>query len=116
MLVSDRVTSRYLLFDEAMRLHGWINKSTDEVKPAGIDYVAGKYIERPYDGIQVFSPSVIERMRSDGLSGKFSIIDFYLDRANSLNIVGKEMQGLKMLDIGKPETLVQADEFLKNNC
>lgn len=116
MLVSDRVSSRYLLFDNDMRLHGWINKATGALKPEGFDYVHGKYIERPYDGIQVFSPSIINRMRTDGLNGKFSIVDFYLDRADSLNIIGMEMPGMVMLDIGKPDTLVMADEFLKNNC
>ena len=30
LLVSQRQTSRYLLLDDANRLHGWINKSTGE--------------------------------------------------------------------------------------
>ena len=34
LLVSERKTSRYLLFDDDYHLHGWINKSTGEVKPA----------------------------------------------------------------------------------
>ena len=35
LLVSERQTSRYLLFDGQYRLHGWTNKSTGEVKPQG---------------------------------------------------------------------------------
>lgn len=112
MLVSNRQSSRYLLFNDQMRLQGWVNKITNATKPDKFDYIEGQYVERPYDGIQVFSHSVIERMMDDGLTGKFSIIDFYLNRVNNLKIVGQEMPGLMMLDIGKPETLVVAKEFL----
>ena len=44
LLVSERKTSRYLLFDDDYHLHGWINKSTGEVKPAGFDYRETKYM------------------------------------------------------------------------
>ena len=43
MLVSRRITSRYLLFDDNNLLCGWINKTTGEVKPAGLKYEEGKY-------------------------------------------------------------------------
>ena len=41
MLVSRRITSRYLLFDDNNLLCGWINKTTGEVKPAGLKYEEG---------------------------------------------------------------------------
>ena len=47
LLVSERKTSRYLLFDDDYHLHGWINKSTGEVKPAGFDYRETKYGNSP---------------------------------------------------------------------
>lgn len=116
LLVSDRVTARYLLFDNNDRLHGWINKSTGATKPTDFIYQSGEYKERPYDGIQVISHSVIQRMQRDGLSGKFSIIDFYLNRVDSMKISEIEFPDMQMLDVGKPDTLIQADDFLKKYC
>lgn len=56
LLVSERKTSRYLLFDDDYHLHGWINKSTGEVKPAGFDYRETKYRELAFGGIHIISP------------------------------------------------------------
>ena len=39
LLVSERKTSRYLLFDDSYNLHGWINKSTQEIKPEGFNFL-----------------------------------------------------------------------------
>lgn len=36
LLVARRSTSRYLLFDSQLRLHGWVNKLTGELRPAGL--------------------------------------------------------------------------------
>ena len=38
LLVSSRKTVRYLLFDDANRLCGWINKETLQTKPEGFVY------------------------------------------------------------------------------
>lgn len=43
LLVSQRQTSRYLLLDDANRLHGWINKSTGETKPEGFSFQERQY-------------------------------------------------------------------------
>ena len=36
LVVSERTTQRYLLFDNAMRLHGWTNIATGELRPADL--------------------------------------------------------------------------------
>lgn len=36
LVVSERTTQRYLLFDNAMRLHGWTNIDTGELRPADL--------------------------------------------------------------------------------
>lgn len=75
MLVSRRITSRYLLFDGNNLLCGWINKTTGEVKPAGLKYEEGKYREYAYSGIQAINPLLLNKGMKPG---KYSIIDFYL--------------------------------------
>ncbi|MBO7248538.1 MAG: NTP transferase domain-containing protein, partial [Bacteroidales bacterium] len=45
LLVSSRETSRYFLFNDRMRLVGWINKSTGEVK-SPFPEIAGQPVEK----------------------------------------------------------------------
>ena len=113
LLVSQRQTSRYLLLDDANRLHGWINKSTGEVKPAGFDYRETKYRELAFGGIHIISPSLFHLMDDGQWDGKFSIIPFYLSACTKVHIQGYPLQGFLWFDIGKPETLAQAEEYYK---
>lgn len=108
LLVSQRKTSRYLLFNENDLLCGWINKETMETKPTGFRYEEGKYKEYAYSGIQVISPSILKYLPK----GKYSIIDFYLSMCHKINIQCYEEDDLQLIDIGKPETLEKAEEFL----
>lgn len=108
LLVSHRQTSRYLLFDESDSLCGWINKSTMETKPAGFRYEAGRYQEYAFSGIQAVSPSLFKYLPS----GNYSIIDFYLSVCRDISIQCYAEDDLQLIDIGKPETLEKAEEFL----
>ena len=112
LLVSERNTSRYLLFDNRYNLHGWINKSTGEVKPEGFSYQAGEFKELAFGGIHVISPSLFRLMDTPQWTGKFSIIPFYLSICRQAQIQGYPLQGFQWFDIGKPETLAQAEAYL----
>lgn len=111
LLVSERKTSRYLLFDDSYHLHGWINKSTGEVKPETFSYHEGDFKELAFGGIHVISPSLFRYMETKEWDGKFSIIPFYLSVCQQTQIKGFPLQNFRWLDIGKPETLKQAEEF-----
>ena len=78
LVVSERDTFRYLLFDDNLRLNGWINEKTGETKPVGISQ-PDLYKKLAFSGIQVLSPAVFELMKE--LKPKFSIMDFYLSSA-----------------------------------
>ncbi len=110
LLVKERVTQRYLLFNDQNSLNGWINKSTGETKPAGVDYKQGVYQELAFGGVHVISPLIFDLLEkfAHGQS-KFSIIPFYIDQCTRHNIQGFQPQeSYKWLDVGKPETLEQA--------
>lgn len=112
LLVSERKTSRYLLFDDDYHLHGWINKSTGEVKPAGFDYRETKYRELRLRRYPHHLPLPLPPDGQDGQwNGKFSIIPFYLSACTKVHIQGYPLQGFRWFDIGKPETLAQAEEY-----
>lgn len=109
LLVNQRQTSRYLLFDDDDMLCGWVNKDTMETKPIGFRYEEGEYQEYAYSGIQVVSPILFKYMPK----GKYSIIDFYLSLCHKVKFQCYVEDDLQLMDIGKPETLEKAEEFLR---
>lgn len=111
LLVSPRESSRCLLFDEKNRLCGWQNRETGEVKSPYPDFTPTLHTGYAFSGIHVISPEIFEHM--DEWTGKFSIIDFYLSICAKTNIQAYPLDNLQLLDIGKPETLVKAEEWLK---
>lgn len=111
LLASPRKTIRYLLFDDENLLRGWINKNTLQTKPEGFIYRAGQYREYAFSGIHVISPSLFRYM--DRWQGKFSIMDFYLQTCREARLGGYLTEQLRLIDIGKPETLAKAEEFIK---
>ena len=110
LLVSWRKTKRYLLFDDNMRLVGWTNIETGEVKSPYPDIDPKKCHMYAFAGIHAISPRLIKTM--DSLPDRFGIIDFYLNACATHNIIGYAKDDLKLMDIGKLDTLAQAEEFL----
>ena len=112
LLASKRQTIRYLLFNTDDRLRGWINKNTLQTKPEGFQYLPEHYREYAFSGIHVASPSLFQYM-NEQWQGKFSIMDFYLNTCQQAQIGGFLKNELQLIDIGKPDTLKKAEEFLK---
>lgn len=110
LLVSERNTFRYLLFDENGRLKGWINEKTGQVKSPYPDLDPATCRKYAFAGIHTFSPSLFPEMAA--WPDKFSIIDFYLSVCHRAHIQAVCRPDLKLLDIGKPETLPLAGDFL----
>ena len=110
VLVKDRITSRYFVFDDDYRLQGWINKSTGETRPAAFVHREGLN-ELAFGGIHVISPSIFEPLEeySQG-QAKFSITPFYVDECHTHLIMGYIQDSpYTWLDVGKPETLKDAE-------
>lgn len=110
LLVSKRKTSRYLLFNKENKLCGWRNRETGEVKSFYPYFEPEQYNEYAFSGIHVLSPKIFEKM--EDWTGKFSIIQLYLSICGRNDIHAFPVDNLKILDIGKPETLALADEWL----
>ena len=111
LVVSSRQTKRYLLFDEERRLHGWTNIETGEVKSPyqGLDPSALKMLA--FSGIHVISPSVFPLFET--MPARFGIIDFYLKYCHQCTFLGYEKKDLQLMDVGKLDTLDQAETFIK---
>lgn len=130
LLVSWRKTKRYLLFNDNMLLVGWVNIETGEVRSpypelkhelAKLEFpitvgdepmrLAGHYHMFAFSGIHTFSPRMFPLMI--GYPEKFPIMDFYLQQCNKTAICGYVMDGLKLMDVGKLDTLDQANAFVQ---
>jgi NDP-sugar pyrophosphorylase family protein len=112
VVVSRRETSRYLLFDDALRLKGWTNIHTGEVRSPFQTSEAELCQKLAFSGIHVISPAIFGLMES--WKGKFSIIDFYLDVAARCRIKGYIPMDFEMIDVGKLDSLHEAEELLKH--
>lgn len=135
LLVSRRKTQRYLLFDNAMRLMGWMNIKTGEVKSpfpwlreseftidenlkvsaqpnSPLSNLNCQLNAYAFSGIHSLSPKLFPLM--ERFPDRFSIIDFYLSVCHRSHIVGLPKDDLQLLDVGKLDTLEQAEQFLGN--
>lgn len=111
LLVSERKTQRYLLFDESMRLVGWINEATGQVKSPYPDLQPDKCRRFAFSGIHQIDPVLFPRF--EVWPAKFSIIDFYLSICRDVPVYGHLQEGFRLMDVGKLDTLTQAELFLK---
>ena len=111
LLVSDRPTQRYLLFDDDLRLRGWTNLATGEVRSPYPDLDPARLHRLAFAGIHCFSPRLLPHMAD--WPARFSIIDFYLKVCAEADIRACVQPGLRLLDVGKVDSLRQAETFLQ---
>ncbi len=112
LVVSQRETSRYLLFDDDMRLVGWTNVKTGEVKTPYDNLDVARCKRLAFSGIHVMSPELMDRMKT--WQDRFGIIDFYLDQCDKADIRALALPDLHLLDVGKIDSLAEAQHFLKD--
>lgn len=110
LLVSWRKTKRYLLFDDTMRLVGWTNIETGEIKSPYPNLDPKKCQMFAFAGIHTLSPRLLTAM--DDFPDRFGIIDFYLKACAKYDIRGYVKYDLRLMDIGKLDTLAKAEQFL----
>lgn len=114
LVVSDRPTRRYLLFNDDMRLVGWTDTSTGEVRSPFQGLDASKCRKLAFAGIHNLSPRIFEVMRKSGFTGRFPVMDFYLTVCAAYPIYGVLAENLQLVDAGKLESLALAEEIIKN--
>lgn len=103
--VSKRKTSRYLLLGPYGRLRGWRNTKTgEEIIPSPHDNL----VEKAYSCVALFEYDVFNHMAR---TGKFSLIDLYLDLTAEQTILGFDHTGDRWVDVGKPEAVAIAESI-----
>ena len=106
LAVSDRKSSRKLLFNPEMVLRGWVNVETGEQRLA--EFNKG-FKPLAFSGIHCMNPAIFGKIKR---IGKFSIMEEYLDLMHTEKIHGFEHQA-KLIDVGRPESIVEAEKYFK---
>ena len=109
VVVSERETQRYLLFDEEGRMKGWTNVKTGEVRSPFGDIDPDRYRKLAFAGIHLMSPAIFDAFDKLGFGDRFSIMDFYIRACAAYPIYAAVPSGFQMVDVGKKETLSEAE-------
>lgn len=112
IVVSERETKRYFLFNEDMRLVGWTNEATGEVRSPYRDLNAAACRKLAFSGIHLISKDIFGVFEKEKAGERFSITDFYINICADYPIYGYVPDNLRLMDIGKQETLSLAESFL----
>lgn len=114
LLVSERETSRYLIFNGCGRMTGWENVKTGEKRsPYGALDESDCY-PLAFGGIHIINPSIFPYLEEySGNNDKFSITPFYTDYCAWLDIRGfKPSNAYNWVDIGRIESLRIAENIV----
>jgi hypothetical protein len=138
VVVSERETQRYLLFDQTSRLCGWTNIATGEVRPASLashlhnlqrsdlqpngrstgaaDLPHSDLSPLAFSGMQLLNPRIFDHMDEFAqLKGdKFSLIDLYVYLAEKEILRAFIPENYRMMDVGKINQLSEAESFAQS--
>ncbi|WP_312557413.1 nucleotidyltransferase family protein [Empedobacter brevis] len=108
LAVSDRNSSRKLYFNEQNELKGWRNlKTTEEIKAVNsLDNLRNL----AFSGIHVIHPNLFDKITE---KGKFSIMKVYMDLMKTESILGFDHSGGVLIDVGRPESVIEAEQYFK---
>ena len=116
LLTQDRETNRKLLFDTENQLVGWMNKAEGQFKWVDEDRsgvstgsTTLSYNEMAFSGLHFFRSDLFAEFEVK----RSSVIDLYLNLAKTHRIISKPIQPAYWFDLGKPEQLETAENYLK---
>lgn len=106
LAVAKRNSSRHFLFNDELLLCGWENTATGEKKQPRSD--SAELQPFAFSGIHIIEPAIFPLLHQEG---KFSMVDVYLHLCGTHEIRGFDHTGERVLDVGKPGALEEAENF-----
>lgn len=106
LAVSDRESSRKLLFNDDLVLRGWLNVQTGEQRLAEFNKGFKPYA---FSGVHCINPRIFDKIKR---TGKFSVMEEYLDLMQTEHIRGFLHQSI-LIDVGRPESVIEAEKYFK---
>ena len=109
LVVRQRETARYLMFDKQLQLSGWKNFSNGETKICREENFP-KATPYAFSGIQIVQPEIFSLISE---TGKFPIMDLYLRLAKKEKVAGFIDTSTTWMDLGKPDQLPLAEKLFR---
>ena len=106
LAVSDRDSTRKLMFNDKMYLKGWKNLTTNKKTVVGGIF---KLRELAFSGVHCVNAEIFGKITR---TGKFSIMDEYLDLMKEDIIIGYQHTA-NLIDVGKPESVAEAEKLFR---
>ena len=106
LAVSDRDSTRKLMFNDKMYLKGWKNLITNKKTVVGGIF---KLRELAFSGVHCVNSEIFTKITR---TGKFSIMDEYLDMMKEDIIIGYQHTA-NLIDVGKPESVAEAEKLFR---
>ena len=109
LAITDRISSRYFLFNTFNQLCGWRNTVTQEEKGAVLGYeiiLKQTLQQKAFSGIHLISNKIFNRIQQHG---KFSLVDVYMSLYSDNVIEGYDHSESLLIDVGKPESILNAE-------
>jgi NDP-sugar pyrophosphorylase family protein len=110
LAVRNRSTSRYFLFDSENKLCGWKNEKNGELNVVQ-NIEASNLNKLAFSGIQMLSPQIFSLIEP---SIPISTTKIYVEAAKQFSIYGFVHDNDYWFDLGKPENIQTAEDFLKD--
>ena len=110
LAVTNRTTSRNLIFNAAGTLCGWKNNTTGEEKWSNPLKDKSTAVPKAFSGIHIIHAPFFEALE---LRGKFSLIDAYLQIAKHYPVYYYDHSDGILLDVGKPESIEKAASLFR---
>ena len=107
LVVRKRKSGRALLFDGEMKLTGWADLKNKNYK--WVNKPVENFTTFAYSGIYLSSPAFIEKLP---FSGRFSIIDAWLEMAKTERIMAWPNTSGYWFDLGTKEKIKAAEKYL----
>ena len=104
LAVSDRKSSRKLLFNDEKILRGWLNVDSGEQKLAEFNKA---FKPMAFSGIHCVNQLIFNKIKR---RGKFSIMEEYLDMMKT-DIIKGFYHNANLIDVGKPEAISVAEKI-----
>lgn len=106
LAVTERETSRYLIFNRENKMVGWTNIKTGELKGIG-HFDANVHKKYAFSGIHLIKKELLQQISQ---SGKFSMIDVYLSLMCQNNIICFDHSSNTIMDVGTTESIKKAEK------
>ncbi|MBD8084368.1 nucleotidyltransferase family protein [Chryseobacterium caseinilyticum] len=106
LAVSDRESSRKLLFNDDFVLRGWLNVQTGEQRLAEFNKGFKPFA---FSGVHCINPVIFDKIKR---TGNFSVMEEYLDLMQTEQIHGF-LHDRILIDVGRPESVLEAEKHFK---